>query len=217
MNYQHYIITRAQFEDEQWAKDRGVLYQSYTMKSIERQTNKDFIFVIITNHPEYFPKPEGVETIYIQIDHFAGVDWLPRGKELESLLITKHTHSVTTRLDCDDYVEPEFVEEIHKNIAYRDTRYIIDFQGWAQKPGEGRVVYDAWDKEHDGKKFFSAFITLVEPMEIENPFRVYRHTHLSMRFLYPAPHYKWIKKRLFTRVLHPGQVHRVKGRKAKGK
>lgn len=128
MKFTHLIISKVnlrwlpQAEDEIWLKDRISLFNNILRPSIVGQTNKNFKFVTLWGY-----EPEGkIENEYqiklnSKTSYALYLEMLPKLKELidEDLVLT-------TRVDTDNALRYDFVENLHKHITKTELPFYYD-------------------------------------------------------------------------------------------
>lgn len=161
----HYIITRYNYPKEYPHKEeRERLFFKYTLPSIKNQTDQNFKYIIIGQ------------------TH----DW----KQLEDEIKGINDWVVTTRLDNDDMILPEFTKEI-KNIPLQEQ--VIDFNGYRYDERTNKFYKDTKYINH----FTSPFISLME--RSENYKGVYSDQHQNMGRKFNLNR---IEKRLWCQIIH---------------
>lgn len=131
----HLILTRHNYnEDYPHLEERKKLIEKYTKKSLENQTSKNFTWCIVTKHPVY--------SDIIDIINFKNK------KELEGFMSTFDDVLLTSRVDNDDILSPEYVESVQEKaselINKGKEEALIDSTGYR------------WDKRVDS--FYKDFL-----------------------------------------------------------
>jgi hypothetical protein len=137
-----------------WLDRRVELFEKYCLPSIENQTNRDFTWHVIFDEktPEnYYKKYEDVPNIYISfeaLEHY-----------IERIMKDDpHLYLLTSRLDNDDGLSTDYVNELHK-VANRfidkdEDKMFINFPvGFAI----GSQVFKMWYRSNP----FSALLEKV--------------------------------------------------------
>lgn len=186
--FKHYILTRynkrwkksdkngVKVCDVQWMENRKKLFENITMPSIKNQTNQNFVWLLL-------------------FDPNTDTKWMYNEGNIKSItddfinyINTDCDYIITTRLDNDDYLHPEFVNEIQN--AFTELPSIIGVRGYK---------YDGQYYKDDNKGIVkNSFISVIEPSNNVNT--VYAHPHPKIH-KYFNNHIK-IEKRLYAQVIH---------------
>lgn len=181
--YKHYILTRYNLvlyssnpykvkDKDSWMMHRIKLFKRY-LKSLEVQTNQDFTIVLALDSKT--PKTYLAEIVFLLdmsgLDYELSYDkqpnkWIEDNKPDTEWLIT-------TRLDNDDEVKPNFVEVIQKSFSNKTE--LIDVRG--VKVMEGK------EYPYNRTAVGSPFITLIEKTN-QCKTAMFK-THSVMPTLYP--------------------------------
>ena len=166
---QHIVITRFNVRfssdpsvkslgiDERWLEDRFLLFEKYCVSSINAQSNQEFSWVLLFDEdtPERFlDRAEGLISNRKGSRIFKGTsfplsDLLSR---LESIISDQCQWIITTRLDNDDALHRDFVENIQQ-AAKPDRPEVINFP---------RGIIVRGEKAYDRRDDSNAFISLSE-------------------------------------------------------
>jgi hypothetical protein len=177
---------------EKWMQERIILFEKYCLPSIERQTNKNFTWLLAFDKktPEHiYKKYEKYSFIKIIFEFPAVYLRNLYGNEIKDNVII-----ITTRLDNDDCVAPTFIEEIQKRNE--DITKLVDSLG---------CQYDCVnDKWYILNRPFanSAFLSVIE--------KVGENKDIPIKTCYFKPHQnmhlnftnEWINEILYCQVLH---------------
>lgn len=157
----HYIVTRNFYSDEYPHKEqRRHLTREYTIPSLRRQTAKNFTWVVAGRNGLTPADTQGIDTIWLDVDppkKFDSTTYLMQ--ELISLLAQDLDPSmkiITTRLDNDDVLVPDFVERIQ--AAARDTDKGVIDAGGLRVDTRTRKIY----RDTAYQKVPSPFLSVVE-------------------------------------------------------
>lgn len=142
--------------DREWMIHRWNLFTQHTIPSVQAQTNKNFIWLVLF---DYDTAKHWRQLAASMADIFTPVyvkDWLV---ELQKM-IREHTPSpwvITTRLDNDDSIAPSFMQTIQGAVHQPQRQFLNIPNGWkGDKPihhtanpfisyleptAEGRSVY----------------------------------------------------------------------------
>jgi len=165
---------------DSYLKRRLELFQKYCLPSVKNQTVHDFRWIILLNSdsPDWFVKElEGSALSVIQLVFVTGkaaTDTLKRHimQELEG----KPTLLVTSRLDNDDMVRRDFVEEIHRAVeSYGEGIYFLN-------PPEGCRWREGGTDARRYTHPSSPFVSMVEPSAGFQTVHCIAHDRIGRRF-----------------------------------
>lgn len=136
LNY--YLLSEKIF-DEEWIRYRIDIFMKYTRKSLENQTNQDFL-AIIRYHPKtedfinkillQYPKlPNNIVFTYDIKETIKNKNFLNDEDEL-----------LYVRLDCDDMYKPDYFEILMKYEHKEDTEVIISQNGYIYDIASKRIA-----------------------------------------------------------------------------
>jgi len=174
--FDHYVLMRFNFglyknnklNHDEWMRHRMLLFDEYTMPSIQRQTVKNFKLVLSFDEEtpnDIILKYDYLDNVIIIYEHLmywmrANVD---RGKWL-----------ITTRMDNDDYIERDFIESIQNE--FNEKIMVVDLKGRVYDSING-VYY-----ESNRVIANSMFLSLIEPGEICMTCYDLQHTHMPAKY-----------------------------------
>lgn len=196
--FKHFIFTRYnlglydndKIEDKEvWMNKRLELFENCA-DSIRNQTEQDFTWIIGLDAKT----PKRAEK---KIQKLATFNTIVTPQEIKEFFISKVVKGVktewiiTSRLDNDDFLDPEYVETIQDN--FRGKTEVLDVQGvqWEVKTNK---FYTSGRKRPN-----SPFLSLVETREDVKT--CYHTNHTNMPDVFPA---RMIDKVLYTQVIHDG-------------
>ena len=186
--FHHFLITRFNLRasdwkvsksnkkvlTEEWHKDRFQLFTDYCFSSVQSQTNKNFKWLVFfdTSTPEKYK--DIIKTLQLKMDNFIplfvdGMDqFLPEIKSYISKSDTKYL--ITSRLDNDDCIGNNYIEEIQKRFNSQDFMALDFIDGYTIQTQPTLKIGERLDQ-------FNPFITLIE--KNKNPKSVWhvRHSH----------------------------------------
>ena len=219
--FKHYLFTRWNLLDKnttvynnpaikdpgEWMEHRMKLFDEFTLPSVMMQTCRNFTWLLSFDKktPEWilskYASFPGVEVIYEY-----PADYLRRHADL-----TKDEWIITSRLDNDDIILPEYIETVQS--YFDETFRLVDVNGYQ---------YDLATKKHsdpDRAGCTSPFISLIEqvgtpwqsissdPSEqrlIDMPVKtVYYCSHSKMEWHFPSVKNQ---KRLYKMVIHDRNI-----------
>jgi len=181
MKYIHYILTRfnvdlynknyikwkkdkngIDIDPEIWLENRFKLFETYCLPSIINQTTKNFKWIVVYDPDtpkKWLSKIEQYKNIcsnYIPVFNSPqpwgfGINWI------NFISHKEYSHIVTTRLDNDDCLSNNAIEQIQDNIIDKDLLFINILNGYR---------YDVINKNfYELTVRSNAFITVVEKTE----------------------------------------------------
>jgi len=207
-NYKHYLLTRFNLglfsenkyeikDPSKWMDRRIEEFKKWNLPSVLNQSEKSFKWVILIdeNTPKRYINqlnellhPYDVWTVK-SIDAFS-----------EMLMHTEKEFIITTRLDNDDIIHPDFIAEIQK--AHSNKVKLIDVDG-EQWDAQTNKYYTSGRDQNN-----SPFLSLIERTSKDIK-TCYEYDHTYMPFYY---HSQKIDKVLYTQVLHGNNIaNKIKG------
>lgn len=173
----HYILTRfnkgiyAKANAAEWMQHRMDLFDRYTAPSIERQTCKDFTWVLQFDYQTPIPvldKYRGIRGVVTTFDDF--IPWVQTHHPANEACIT-------SRLDNDDYVERDWIEKIqaYQRKSKHDAPFVLDFEGRAFEMTTGKYYNPNRLRPN------SMFLSLLEPPGIPVTCVSCEHSHMPAR------------------------------------
>lgn len=217
MNRKHYLITRfnigiygrSKVDPEAWMPERIRLFKTYCAPSVRTQTCQDFSWIVLVDRrtPDRDQhdilnamRPEVDELVYVDVpDRFKFKEdegeplWLPTFRLM--VLSTQADIIITSRLDNDDAIASDFMQEVKTMAARGCSGAVVDFPYGS--------VYD----ESSGKAYAvnhakgSSFISLVSRVS-SKMHTVYRACHRTVAIhatkYMPVPN----KSEMWLMVLH---------------
>lgn len=157
----HYIVTRNFYSDDYPHKEqRRQLMREYTIPSLRRQTVKNFTWVVAGRNGLTSEDTEGIDTIWLDVDppkNFDSTTYLMQ--ELVSALaqsLDPTVKIITTRLDNDDVLLPDFVERV-QSAAHDTDKGVFDVSG-LRVDTRTRKIY----RDTAYQKVPSPFLSVVE-------------------------------------------------------
>ncbi len=109
----HLVVCRGRFKDKDLRDEYYKMARKYLAPSLAVQSNKDFIFCLLTcpEDIEEFNRQVGIEGLHF--NDREGIDEFARHNAAE--IITRH--------DIDDWMAPNYIEEIQKAYWQNRERY----------------------------------------------------------------------------------------------
>ncbi|MGN6614042.1 MAG: glycosyltransferase [Candidatus Nitrosocosmicus sp.] len=175
--FKHFLVTRFNLRisnwkttksgldvlSETWLNDRFEKFESYCLPSVLNQRNKNFkwlIFFDTLTPAKYLRKIEELQKTnpYMYCYFINGITELSNAfkEAIKTLLDKKNKWVITTRLDNDDAIHENFVQEIQSNFIPQDET-VIDARSGLQlniqkKKAEVRKLHNE----------FNPFLSLIE-------------------------------------------------------
>jgi hypothetical protein len=168
---------------DDWMRERIALFERYTLPSVQRQTNRDFRWIILLDEERCrrFPGIVGLIERSGYVPMFcAHLDFaVPQIRDYVSALGPVE-HIATSRLDSDDVLHPDYIADLKAQFRRSsEPAYIVDFPFVAvMSAAAGRYGMRAY------WRFPSAFLTLVEPFGQHSKTAI-GFNHFKLRGVYP--------------------------------
>ncbi|MDH3267335.1 MAG: glycosyltransferase [Ignavibacteria bacterium] len=115
-----------------WLNERIDLFHKFTIKSLYNQTNKDFIFVIITNVAHRLDPVIFKDFDVVALNGNGGSIFNDAGMILKEYIrnnVEDNERVITSRLDNDDYYLPNYVNII-KLYGVNEGDFVVDLRGY---------------------------------------------------------------------------------------
>lgn len=200
--FSHYLITRFNLKNpkwdvtknnetlltDEWLDHRLWLFENFCLPSVISQTSTNFEWLIyfdITTTETYREKIETLTKEYSNIRLFY-IEGMPAFYPEIQKLISEETkgspYLITSRIDNDDCVHKDFINEVQKQFSKQDYQAIDVIKGFSLQI---KPTIMLGKKEH----IFNPFISLIE--KNENPKTVWKNDHNH-----------WKKETRITQVTH---------------
>ncbi|MDI1255116.1 MAG: glycosyltransferase [Flavobacterium sp.] len=196
--FDHYLITRFNLRYEkweftknneslltdEWMDDRMWLFESFCFPSVVAQTNKNFkwlLFFDTTTTEKFKLRIENLIQSYAHIELYY-VDGMPSFLPETLSILEKqkqHPYLITTRIDNDDTLHRNFIDEVQQQFDRQDFRLIDIISGYSLKIKPWMLG----KKEH----LFNPFVSLIEK-------------HEQPKTVWSAAHTIWKKETRITRI-----------------
>ena len=166
----HIVITRVNFSNDEKFNNYFEVMKKYYIPSLNSQTNKNFTLGLSVN-PNHYQQIRDLIDRDIEIVMFNNV------KEDYREYVINNNFNIQTRHDCDDYMDPDYINFIQKNIEERKSKInnmILTFQPTKLDYNTGKEYIH----ERDYSKVCSMFSTLYQENVIHGIFDV-MHDHLK--------------------------------------
>lgn len=166
--YTHYIIVRHDYPESHPLFQKRKRLLSFTRKSLERQSCQNFKLLIIGRGP----------------------------RTLAQIIrdITSTPMVITTRLDSDDQLHPQFVRLVQG--CFNGRPLLVDSAGYLVNVHTGIAFRGRW------KRMRSPFLTLIEHTKSAKTVYCTRHHQVFKIF----PRHRFIKKRLWCHLVHDASI-----------
>lgn len=186
MKAKHFVIIKFNYPEGYPLLDTKKQFLKWIcMDSLRKQTNKDFIPVIISDVPL---SSEGFGEFIISLN------WKDKVKEM----IKGYDYVITTRLDSDDFVTPDFIQTIRDNFEEKD-KLVIQLDGY---------VYDVRTKKLIDNTLFrkltSSILSFVE--KADGAEFCYVGEHGKMCKLYQT---KWVNEKSSVWCINDGSIQSI--------
>lgn len=178
--FKHVVLTRFNYpEGFELIEERLDLFKKYTLKSMNRQTCKNFTWVFFT---------ENDLDIDFENKVFIKKEDYPLWKKK---LSEEYEYIIETRLDNDDIIHPGFIQSIQSNFI--DNTFVLDFSGYRYDLRDD-TIYE--DKLYSSS-FTSPFLSLIS--KLKDGLYVFDYNHREM-----GKNFKTIFKeqRLWIQMIH---------------
>lgn len=174
---------------EDWIRRRIAIFNQYTRRSLERQTNKDFLAVLTVQSEsmalvkkileDYPPLPSYI--IFTDNKHEVVTSYV---KEADKLYLSM--------LDSDDMYRPEFIQYLHDYKEAEDETMLVFRKGYIYN-----AVTDVIDHyEYVMPPFYTQIFTVETYLKSYQYYKIMRHYY--MKDFKQTP----IEERMFLIVLH---------------
>ena len=167
-------VPLGQYKNPEWLGKRFDLFEKYCLPSVERQTDKNFLWLCTFHEdtPEPFMsriKEYAAKYSYMKLYFGTRFDeYIQNFVGIIKENMPQKPYLVTTRLDNDDGIAVDYIENIHKNLYETKNGYFIDYiYGY---------IYDVAQKQPYFQKFRrNPFSTRVERWENAQTIRKFSH------------------------------------------
>lgn len=182
--------------DDNWMNERLTLFVNYCFPSVINQTNQNFEWLLyfdVSTNAIHRKKIEEIIENYTNIKIFF-IDGMPVFNESILNYVKKNSSSeylITSRIDNDDCIHKDFINEIQKHFNRQDFLAIDNIEGYTLQIEPSFIL---GKKEH----IFNPFISLIE--KNENPKTVWHYVHNMWKKEPRLIHVK--EKRLWLSVIH---------------
>ena len=166
----HIVITRVNFSDDEKFKKYFEVMKKYFIPSLNSKKNKNFILGLSVN-PRHFNEIRELIDQNIKIITFNNV------KEDYKNYIIKEKFNIQTRHDCDDYMNPDYINFIQKKVKEYESNlddFILTFQPLKLDFNTNKEYIH----ERDYSKVCSMFSTLYQK-NVKNGIFDVTHDHLK--------------------------------------
>ncbi len=172
--FDHYLITRFNLKNpkweltknnetllnDEWMQDRMNLFENFCLPSVVSQKNKNFTWLLYfdsTTKEEYKTRINALTANYINIKIFFidGIDLFINCVKETIREETKNPYLITSRIDNDDSIHIDFIDEIQKQFRSQDYMAVDVISGYTLQI---EPIFMLGKKEH----IFNPFISLIE-------------------------------------------------------
>lgn len=186
--FKHYLITRFNLKNpdwdvtknnetlltDEWMEDRMWLFENFCFPSVAAQTNKNFNWLLFfdTSTPEKYKKAiadlissrANIKAFYIN----GMPEFYPAIQQFISEDSKDTPYLITSRIDNDDCIHKNFIDEVQQKFKSQDYQAIDIIQGYSLQVKPRFIL---GKKEH----IFNPFISLIE--KNESPKTVWFNDH----------------------------------------
>lgn len=190
-----------QYKNIDWLKKRFELFENYCLKTMIKQTNKNFIWLCFFHKdtPEPFmSKILKYKDLCPQIKIYFGDTFEKYCNSLAEIVkecIEPRKYLVTTRLDGDDCFSVDYIENIQQNIYETKKGYFLDFI-------YGYIYDEIKDEVHYQKFRRNPFCSRVERWEDLKTVRMIGHDRINQA----GPIYMIKTKPMWAQIIHGGNI-----------
>lgn len=171
--YQHYVITRFNLRregwntsregslvlTEEWLSNRFILFERFCLSSMQNQTNQDFTWLVYFDINTPAGYKQKISEYHLRFPNFKPVFINGMSEFLSSIQLeiekNKKPFTITTRIDNDDSVSINFINEIQRNFEEKNF-VVIDF------PDGYTLQINPEIKIGKRKQLFNPFISVIE-------------------------------------------------------
>tara|TARA_Y100000385_G_scaffold201871_1_gene209059 strand:+ start:358 stop:981 length:624 start_codon:yes stop_codon:yes gene_type:complete len=181
MKFKHYILTRFAYPDDYpHLKERFELFHRFTKPSFEAQTNTNFIWLIKINpnHKDLYGTFDNIDVV---LDPQHNAFQIPTD------------HVLTSRVDCDDVIHPNYVSNIQELFLKDQSMRVIDGPGYRYTINSNQL----WNKNTYHQRRPSPFSTLVCPFETKESVMGKMHDRLHTKY-----QVQFHNERLWVQIIH---------------
>lgn len=177
--FDHYIFTRSDYPKEYKDLDYRIkIFKEHTLPSILNQTNQNFKWIIKTTNQEFIKECKDYNNIIIV-------------NNLEEYFISSKEWMIMTRLDNDNALENNYINEIQK--CFNKKEMLIDSKG--RRYNYIKNIYIDFNIYTPTKT--SPFISIIK--KTINPNHIFIEKHANMYKYYEV---KILDKSLWIQIIH---------------
>ena len=214
--YKHFILTRFNLkmpdsyhkdkfgnstQDEEWLENRFELFEKYCFPSIQNQTCKDFIWLVlfdIDTPKKYLNKIKTYQQLFSNFTPLFLKTQDDFHAYIPKYLDKNTTHIITTRIDNDDAFNKDMISEVQKVFDYQND-VIINFECGIEYDIREKIAFNIFVKN-------SHFIGRIELFNDKDGVK----TTLSVDHRYIEKYAEVInitnKKRMWVEVIHSKNI-----------
>lgn len=207
----HYLVTRFIYpENYRHMKERIEMFNKYTLPSVKAQNNKNFAWVII-GRPEI--DLTGIDHVFIDAASYHKKDIVHALRKFILTQITANEIVITSRLDNDDILLPNFTMNVQFLTRAELPPFLIEFKGFWLDLRVNKFYTNTRYRD----KVTSPFLSLVEQsgphMDLTDIKTVYYDNHANMSRHFPVVRNRnngWVqiihKNNLLMNRIKPGNL-----------
>lgn len=173
--FQHFLITRFNLKNpkwdvtknneellnDAWMQDRMKLFSNFCFPSVVSQTNKNFTWLLYFDSSTKAIFKDQIENLTsnnsnIKVFYIDGMsNFYPEIQKYITENATKSDYLITSRIDNDDCIHKDFIDEVQKKFNHQEYEAVDIIQGYSLQVEPQFIL---GKKEH----IFNPFISLIE-------------------------------------------------------
>jgi len=170
--------------DPAWLEHRAKLFRRFCIPSVERQTNKNFVWLILF-HPRtpahyYADLPGSPKLVFAERREDAYA-------QIAAVLPSATAAALSSRFDNDDAIAFDYVENIQKGIARFGEGFFRRREDFVFCLNRGLILDTAENRLYINNSPYNSFLALMEFVDTRKPWRSVNHfRHPEAPKLYPV-------------------------------
>jgi len=166
----------------EWLELRFDIFRKYCLPSVMNQTNKNFSWLVFFSHntPDYFKEMilefHSCFNNFIPIfSEFGAFKLQPYLDVLTDYVDPSINWLITTRLDCDDCLNKNFVQFVFDSLKFDKENYFINFLKGLQYDIVNKLVVKRYEKSNS----FLTRVENIDSMRFKTVFELTSHKSAS--------------------------------------
>lgn len=169
-NYKHFVITRFNIRanygcalknpdhnpmkrilEEDYLKERFLIFEKYTLPSLKQQTNQNFTWLILFHKdtPDRFKKRiEELKKDFDFVDLYFGEEENFSFSEYCTAYKENMKYAITSRIDNDDMFSNQYIDEIQKYANHNLQECILSFSMGRKYDMISKKIYNCEQKDN---------------------------------------------------------------------